>query len=1080
MRPIFINACSNVVLYQLHIQTRDIGYPFYPLTIINTLGYSYFTYVTCRGIYLQYDDDESFTNKDDHIISIIHYKTGYESSDKCMPVAPVNFSAQQSAYKVILRISNTIIQWPNSCNNSQIFMHSIAITGIIAVYIVNCQFSNSDNQLKNVGIPLYLSPVGIILNFRCLNFATIHFVDCKFFNNTAGFQQTLISFRTDLELGMVDLAMINCHFIANTNNLALISMQNYGQSNYNVKAKFINCKFLNNTMNNYLIVTDNIEVILSDCMIGYNSLKKLLTVRREGHALGILVLRNVNLFYNTLIRILIDISNTELVFKGQVIFYNNNVSGGSIISNSEVIEKLRFVVVFQRGKIFFSCNIAKSIIEFTDPSDEFIIINQTTYLTFSENYVCSIFGIMILSYPMCIFQYYSGGNIGGDYSVIFNKNYYYSNQCYRNIPLVDCRWLPDLLFANRTPIEVNRQFVKYINNSGTYDMAPQSTDQRTLCFCNDREHPDCSINQLGYFFPGQALDLYISKHTELLKTSEITLISHSSYINPLYISSCIVTDIESLPFVVTNCTRVNYTVIFPTDNWCALFIKINTDSDEHLNIFYVKQLPCPAGFILSSKNRKCVCYPKLAKFTVKSCNIDDQTILRPANSWISATPHNNSYTYHISLQCPFQYCLLHPSHLNLSSSNTQCQFNRFGVLCGQCQQGLSTIFASSQCQHCSNVFLLLILPIALAGLLLVLLLFFLNLTVTDGIINAFILYANIAGINSSVFFHKFSPAYIFTSLVNLDLGIPLCFYNGMDDYAKMWLQLAFPFYLIFIATSLIITSRYSTTIQRLTARRALPVLATLFLLSYTKILHAVSSVMFSYSIITQLPSEQSTLVWSVDANVSLLGVRFITLFILCLIIFLLQVPFSIILLFSRPLQRFHCINKFKPLLDAYQGPYKDKFYYWTGLHLVIRVVFLGISALELKINLMIGNIIVAAICVMTGILHPFKYTFHNYQELLLLFNLQILYIFVQHTYSMIAVNTVIVMAAVHFTLIVVYHVITYMCGGVIINKMQQGVKTVVGWMVTKSPTYQRFELANVPEVSFNYREYQEPLVAQDH
>ena len=157
-------------------------------------------------------------------------------------------------------------------------------------------------------------------------------------------------------------------------------------------------------------------------------------------------------------------------------------------------------------------------------------------------------------------------------------------------------------------------------------------------------------------------------------------------------------------------------------------------------------------------------------------------------------------------------------------------------------------------------------------------------------------------------FHKFTKA-----LATTHVGIPTCFYNGMDDYAKMWLQLAFPFYLIFIATSLIITSRYSTTIQRLTARRALPVLATLFLLSYTKILHTVSIVLFSYSTITQLPSEQSTIVWSIDANVPLLGVKFITLFIACLIIFLIQVPFTIILLFSRPLLRFHYINKFKPL-----------------------------------------------------------------------------------------------------------------------------------------------------------------------
>ena len=133
------------------------------------------------------------------------------------------------------------------------------------------------------------------------------------------------------------------------------------------------------------------------------------------------------------------------------------------------------------------------------------------------------------------------------------------------------------------------------------------------------------------------------------------------------------------------------------------------------------------------------------------------------------------------------------------------------------------------------------------------------------------MYTNIISINDHVFFtdtkHIFTPVYTFISLANLDLGIQTCFYNGMDDYAKMWLQLAFPFYLIFIATLLIITSRYSITVQRITARRVLPVLATLFLLPYTKILRTVSSVLFSYSTIIHLPSKYTTLVWSADANV---------------------------------------------------------------------------------------------------------------------------------------------------------------------------------------------------------------------
>ena len=88
-----------------------------------------------------------------------------------------------------------------------------------------------------------------------------------------------------------------------------------------------------------------------------------------------------------------------------------------------------------------------------------------------------------------------------------------------------------------------------------------------------------------------------------------------------------------------------------------------------------------------------------------------------------------------------------------------------------------------------------------------------------------------------------------------------CFYNGMDDYAKMWLQFVFPAYLIIIAITLIITSRYSIKVQRLTAQRALPVLATLFLLSYTKVLRTVSYVLFYYLTITEIPSKQSKVVW---------------------------------------------------------------------------------------------------------------------------------------------------------------------------------------------------------------------------
>ena len=38
-----------------------------------------------------------------------------------------------------------------------------------------------------------------------------------------------------------------------------------------------------------------------------------------------------------------------------------------------------------------------------------------------------------------------------------------------------------------------------------------------------------------------------------------------------------------------------------------------------------------------------------------------------------------------------------------------------------------------------------------------------------------------------------------------------------------------------------------------------------------------------------------------------------------------------------PLHRWNPVAKFKPLLDAYGGPYKDKYRFWTGVTLMVRL-----------------------------------------------------------------------------------------------------------------------------------------------
>ena len=114
----------------------------------------------------------------------------------------------------------------------------------------------------------------------------------------------------------------------------------------------------------------------------------------------------------------------------------------------------------------------------------------------------------------------------------------------------------------------------------------------------------------------------------------------------------------------------------------------------------------------------------------------------------------------------------------------------------------------------------------------------LGLTVTAGTLHGLIFYANIVQTNHSIFFPA-GPANVlsvFIAWLNLDLGIETCFYDGMTTYAYAWLQFVFPFYIWFLIGLTIVASHYSSKLTKIFGNNPVAALATLFLLSYSKIL----------------------------------------------------------------------------------------------------------------------------------------------------------------------------------------------------------------------------------------------------
>ena len=970
---LYIYQCFSCVIENVTFKNFGIvGENLIGQSYLNEIYITHDTGLFCQGISLVFMNYEQFIRNEYHLLMNKLYIAVIGNGSKCYNFNEY-FNAGVHIY-VGIHINETRVTISNSFFNR---LHGTAM------YIrSNCKASMNIISLDNCtfdSIVALSKPVvhGIFSQYG--NFVT--FKTCTFKHNFAGDSVVLLKIG-----GMIDV-MCRSNF---TNQIVIpLSIMYFREDQFVLNdGNILSLRSLNkNTVQLYMIGPINI------------------------------VLNNPNENFHTN---LISIQNMVVYVYGPLITSHNSAKKHSIwqFVSSEVIFY---------GMILFKSNVCDQVISL-NMQQPYMKVMEYANITFISN-ACSNKLIEIdnghYRYNYCLFQYMTSSNRSfvtpNNYAInIIRTSTTQHEECsflyYHLNP--KCEWLRSVTFQHNDSEIVNHQIIQ---------IDQQHLNYHRICICADNGNYNCSRNTLGPVYPGQVLqirlctpcnniifNLYVETHDYLQANFSCKISNQAEIFNT----------------ISNNATLINYTIASEAREMCKLFLTIYSHQQLYAyEIFYVKLLSCPVGFTL--QDGMCDCDPILTKY-IDKCYIDYSAIRRPANTWITTHTLTNDTNYLIS-DCPMDYCLPHSFDINLLYPDQQCQFERTGILCSQCQQPLSMVFGSSRCMKCTNLYILITIIIIMAGIALVVLLYLLNFTVTKGTVNGIILYANIININDSIFLtnnNVFTPLKVFISFTNLDLGIETCFYDGMDSYAKMWLQLFFPFYLIIITVLIIIASRYSPRIFRLTSSRSLPVLATLFLLSYTGVLRTVLTVLFSYSTITHLPSGHQQIVWSIDASVPLFGVKFTILFIVCLLLFLLLIPFNITLLFSRYLSRFRIINQFKPLLDAFHGPYKDKHYNWVAVNIIFRSWFFVLYGLASKLRLLITTTTLIIFANFHGYIHPNKNKVINIQELLLLLNITILYAvsyYCSGSVFSLVTNIMISLALIQFLIIVLVHFLTYTC-----------------------------------------------------
>ena len=130
-------------------------------------------------------------------------------------------------------------------------------------------------------------------------------------------------------------------------------------------------------------------------------------------------------------------------------------------------------------------------------------------------------------------------------------------------------------------------------------------------------------------------------------------------------------------------------------------------------------------------------------------------------------------------------------------------------------------------------------------------------------------------------------------------------------------------------------AKYNSRVAKVMGNNGVPVLATLFLLSYSKLFNTIIRVL---SFTTLQTAQSQHLVWSVDGNIVYLGPEHAPLFAVAVIVLVfLWLPYTLLLLLGQWLHRLKChlitclLLKLKPFLDAHHAPFKDRHLYWFGL-----------------------------------------------------------------------------------------------------------------------------------------------------
>ena len=718
-------------------------------------------------------------------------------------------------------------------------------------------------------------------------------------------------------------------------------------------------------------------------------------------------------------------NNSKLIFSGATVKFDKNILNST--AHGTIIMVKQAIIAFQDSVVTFSKNEGSPSGGIKAVNSAQIVIKDNVIINFIENR--GLFGgaLFLSTQSELVFNSTLSQSVINFISntAQFGGGIYVQDRTYSKVQSVfDVQGNSELMkvkFQNNSALlggnqiyggwiwftEQSEDVVHILNfNNDTNDSSRIASDPVRVCLCSNDNSCECNNTNPTITVYGCTLDLKLvavgQNFTPVVAYVESSIAKHGSA-SPR---------IHSLH---NSCTNVQYKIqseetsiiidlhLEPYLTYARLPERFNDSVSRLLFaplIIHLKLEDCALGYMKRVDSCECVCLPLITSIKL-NCDTNGH-VIRNNQQWVGVTYASSEHGSVIAYEhCPFDYCRAdkNPLIMQLKDPDKLCAFDRSGILCGGCKPNFSRVLGSSRCKKCTNINLLIIIPCTLlAGLILIVVLILLDITVSVGTISGLIFYANIIRAQHVMFFGSETTfkLSVFIAWLNFDLGIETCLFDGLDSYVETWLQFCFPLYILIIAFAIIISSHYSMKISKLCGKNIVPVLATLFLLSYSKLLQLVVDV-FTFARILHSDGYTNP-VWLYDGNVDYLKGKHVPLFLVTILLQVLLIVYPISLVSIQWLVRIShyramsWVQRLKPFFDAYTGPFKPNHCYWTGLLLIVRIILLLTFTLHrcyssIPSLLAITVVSIGLLAYLAATKGVYKNSLPNYLELFFLCNL---------------------------------------------------------------------------------------------